>query len=230
MPEKWQWIEPASNILIPLWKINFFTRFIHSTSDSVQESQNEVDFLFHPTAHCAFRSHNQISNFVCNRNTVARCRWYEIFNSPHSQGLIKKANDAKWMDAGRKKFLMSELNNFSHHCMHARYCNGSDKKKFQNARQWEAIENFFCERRKKEMKFALLTIVDAFLWFYVATRCRKKCDLQFSECHSLWINCIIINTRGQVDVIAVVVWDFCDFYRLVGSKGKFFVGKWRKNV
>lgn len=181
MPEKWQWIEPANNILIPLWKINFFTRVIHSTSDSVQESQNEVDFLFHPTSHCAFRSHNQISNFVCNRNTVARCRWYEIFNSPHSQGLIKKANNAKWIDAGREKsFSCQNWTIFPTIACTLDIAMAAIKKSFRMHGN-EKLSKTFLWTTKKEMKFALLTIVDAFLWFYVATRCRKSAIYSFQN-------------------------------------------------
>lgn len=200
MPEKRQWIEPANNILIPLWKINFFT--IHSTP-SEKNGQNEVD--------CACSSHNQISNFVCNQNSVALVVDMKYF-IPHSQGFNKKSKQCQsgWTArVQRKKVSHVRTEQFSPP-LHARYCNGS-KKSFQSALRKLLKKNSWMTEKKK-MKFALLTIVDAFLWFYVATRCRKKCDLQCWECHSVWINCIIINTRGQVDVIAVVMWIFLWFF------------------
>lgn len=101
----------------------------------------------------------------------------------------------------------------------------SVKKKVSELHGYEkAIEKKSCERRKRDE----ICVIDH-RWCFFMVLCRnsmqKKCDLHFSECHSLWINCIIINTRGQVDFIAVVVWNFCDFYRLVGSMVKHFYWK-----
>lgn len=71
-------IEPANNILIPLWKINFFyCRCRHTAFNSVgslKKSQNEVDFflLIHSSSsHCAFHIHTIKSAILYATRTVA---------------------------------------------------------------------------------------------------------------------------------------------------------------
>lgn len=99
-------------------------------------------------------------------------QWLMSYYSTHSQGLMKKANNMPRVNAAKKRefscqngqifYCESKLNNFPYHCMHS--CSILQKKSECMAKNFEG----------KKMKFALLTIVDAFLWFYVAIQCKKR--------------------------------------------------------
>lgn len=160
-------IEPANNILIPLWKINFFTPSFTACSES--EKKAKMKWIFYFVQHT-------IKSAILYATEI---QWLTslMWNIPHSQGLTKKGKQCQ-VDRCTK---VSPCQNWTiYPPLHARSILQRQQKKSFSARQWEAIEKKIGELRK-EMKFALLTIVDAFLWFYVATRCRKSAIYSFQN-------------------------------------------------
>lgn len=116
-------------------------------------------------------------------------QWLMSYYSTHSQGLMKKANNIS--SSIKREFSVScqsgkvffIVNNFPCHCMHSRSilqkkseCMAHEKN--WNLRYWPSLMLFY-------------GFMSQFSAIY-----------SFAECHSVWINCIIINTRGRAVVIA----------------------------
>lgn len=138
-------------------------------------------------------------------------QWLMSYYSTHSQGLMKKANNIPRVNAAKKESSHVKMDRFfivsqnwtifpTIACTLAQYC-----KKKVNA--WRKIS------KEKKWNLRYWPSLMLFYGFMSQFSAKNECDLQFGECHSVWINCIIINTRGQQAKLLLlwrILWFFFD--------------------
>lgn len=116
-------------------------------------------------------------------------QWLMSYYSTHSQGLMKKANNISSSVKKRVLSLMSKWKSFF-------YC-----EQFSlplHALTFDIAEKSECMAHEKNWNLRYWPSLMLFYGFMS----QFSAIYSFAECHSVWINCIIINTRGHAVVIA----------------------------
>lgn len=107
-------IEPANNILIPLWKINFFyCRCRHTAFNSVGSLKKaKMKWIFSSS----FIHRVHIVHSIFTQSNQQFCmqpeQWLMSYYSTHSQGLMKKANNIPRVNAAKKESSHVKMDRF----------------------------------------------------------------------------------------------------------------------